>query len=841
MSWLGRFYHVIVIIAGVGLLPIGFMVHPITPSLIPALIYLGVATQVAALMPVSWQSGKQHVYTAPLVAAGFVAPGAGVVTLTWVCGYDGRVPGREIDWWRFVFNRAVAAIGYGSASLVLAGVHLGAFWAIPLASIGYGLCVFIANYALMTLAFSFTQARPALDVLLDNFRPAALQSILVLAFAGGIIYVLLQEPTGVGYLLVPGLLGFLLVVRANVAYAYRQREGRLQTLELAAQTLDARDPYTESHSQRVAEMAVQLGEILNLGANRVEELRTAGHLHDLGKIGIPDAILNKPEALTPEEWDLMRRHADIGADMLEKHSEFTTIAPMVRAHHERWDGRGYPQGLEGEEIPLGARILAVADSFDTITEARLYRRTKLTALEAVEDISSRSASWYDPAVVNALRKVHGLAALPGAEQESARPRSGFELLWRRPRFAWLIAGMTVSSLGDPLTTVGSLVAIYAASKSPLAVAAAYLIKAVATVLMTSAFSSLIDRLPRRRVIFAADLIRGALMLALPALLIVSVWSVLPILFLLAVAGAMAQPARAAAVREVVGEGEVGPANALLQMGDMVSKLIGYPLAGLLLWLTANSVSGLFAIDGLTFIFAALTILRVGPIGGGVRDLSVYGGLSRAWAVVPARAHLVVAAAAAFLLGMSLPTLIVFAYGIGPGGSQTYTILEAVLASGVIAGTIAVARFRAIGAMRTVAIGLGLMGVFSVGFAISPTLPIAGLLLFVASVGNPIYFVGNQTAIMEVAGESTGTLMAVRFGLTQGAVILGSGFAGVMNAAGGPRWTYGILALGLAVLAAGCASAAARSSGRRFEGLVQAPAELKEQSLSLGVDAEPLKA
>jgi putative nucleotidyltransferase with HDIG domain len=725
---------------------------------------------------------------------------------------------------------------------------------VPVKAVIFGLAVLFFNYSFTALGFALLQRKPMIQVLLDNLGRAGIQSVLILAFAGGMMYVLLQQPSGVGYLLVPGLLGFLFVVRSNVAYANKQREARLQTLELAAQTLDARDPYTESHSQRVAEMAVLLAETLGLGANRVEELRTAGHLHDLGKIGIPDRILNKPEPLTHDEWDLMRRHADVGADMLEKHSEFANIAPMVRAHHERWDGKGYPRGLQTEAIPLGARILAVADSFDTITETRLYRRSKLTPLEAVDDISRRSASWYDPKVVNALRQVHGLQPLPGAETDDS-PSRGFQLLVRRPRFVWLMGGMTVSSLGDPLTTVGSLVALYAASRSPLAVAAAYLVKAVATVLMTSTLSSLVDRLPRARVILAADICRGVLMLLTPGLLLISTWAILPVLFLLAVAGAMSQPARLAAVREVVGDGEVGGANAMLQMGDMTSKLVGYPVAGVILWVTANSVDWLFAIDGLTFIVAALTILRVGAIGGGARDVPVYAGLSRAWAVTAARSQLVVAALAAFLLGLSLPTLIVFAYDIRPGGPLAYTTLEAALASGVIVGTVVVSRFANIGAMRTVAIGLGLMGAFSIAFSVSPVLPLAAVLLFAASIGNPIYFVGNQTAIMEAGGESTGTLMAVRFGLTQAAVILGSGFAGVLNAGGGARWTYMALGVGLIALAAGAALSILRPTRkptpptpmreviREAHGRVAAPASAivrEEQARPVGVDAEPVQ-
>ena len=199
-------------------------------------------------------------------------------------------------------------------------------------------------------------------------------------------------------------------IRAQVANAQRQTITKDRTLDLALQALDARDRHTASHSFRVADLAGRLGEHLELGDREVDLLRTAGSLHDLGMIGIRDDILNKGGSLDEEEWEVMRRHPDIAADMIAQHPGFDEVAPLVRYHHERWDGTGYPAGLKGDVIPFGARILSVADSFDTITQARFYTRSLMTAIEAVEDISRRANQWYDPNVVNALRKIHGLSA-----------------------------------------------------------------------------------------------------------------------------------------------------------------------------------------------------------------------------------------------------------------------------------------------------------------------------------------------------------------------------------------------------------------------------------------------
>ena len=175
------------------------------------------------------------------------------------------------------------------------------------------------------------------------------------------------------------------------------------TLDLASQALEARDPVIAKHSARVAELAARLAQQLDLDKRSVRLIHTAGRLHDLGMIGIRDSLLNKPGPLREDEWEVMRRHPDIAADMIAWHRALAEVTPMVRHHHERWDRTGYPAGLGGEVIPIGSRIVAVAEAFDTITTKRIYRPTALSSEDAVRDISERSETWYDPTVVEALR------------------------------------------------------------------------------------------------------------------------------------------------------------------------------------------------------------------------------------------------------------------------------------------------------------------------------------------------------------------------------------------------------------------------------------------------------
>ena len=189
------------------------------------------------------------------------------------------------------------------------------------------------------------------------------------------------------------------------------RVGRLEalqeaTLDLLAQALEARDQLIASHSARVAELAARLAQQVDPGLRNGELVRMAGMLHDLGVIGVRDDILNKPGPLREDEWTLMRRHPDIGADLIRWHPALAAATPLVRHHHERWDGSGYPAGLSGDVIPMGARIVAAAESFDLITHDWPYRANPLAPLDAIRDITEHSGSWYDPTVVDALRALY---------------------------------------------------------------------------------------------------------------------------------------------------------------------------------------------------------------------------------------------------------------------------------------------------------------------------------------------------------------------------------------------------------------------------------------------------
>lgn len=161
--------------------------------------------------------------------------------------------------------------------------------------------------------------------------------------------------------------------------------------------LDARDPYTGNHSRRVSDMACMLCGMLGLDENTTCEVHIAGHLHDIGKIGIPDSVLLKEGKLNDEEWELMKKHPQIGSDILSKSQTLSRIASIILHHHERWDGKGYPFGAKRDEIPLGARIIAVCDSIDAMASKRSYRNA-LSLDECRKEIEKNKGIMYDPEI-----------------------------------------------------------------------------------------------------------------------------------------------------------------------------------------------------------------------------------------------------------------------------------------------------------------------------------------------------------------------------------------------------------------------------------------------------------
>src|SRR5207248_4366484 len=180
----------------------------------------------------------------------------------------------------------------------------------------------------------------------------------------------------------------------------------LSTIETLAMAIDAKDQITHGHIRRVQTLAVGLARKVGVtDANLIKAIEAAALLHDTGKLAVPEYILNKPGKLTTAEFDKMKLHVTVGADILTAIDFPYPVVPIVRCHHESWDGTGYPAGLKGTDIPIGARILAVVDCFDALTSDRPYR-PRLSDDEALGILFQRRGSMYDPLVVDTFARVY---------------------------------------------------------------------------------------------------------------------------------------------------------------------------------------------------------------------------------------------------------------------------------------------------------------------------------------------------------------------------------------------------------------------------------------------------
>ncbi len=179
----------------------------------------------------------------------------------------------------------------------------------------------------------------------------------------------------------------------------------MRTIKVLAQAIDARDHYTHSHSQNVKRISIAISEEMGLSLRDVEIIGEACELHDLGKIAVEDSILSKNSSLTDEEWEHIKRHPQIGAQILEPLTFLNGVIDLVRQHHEHYDGSGYPEGRKGEDILLGARIIHLADAYESMRSARSYRQEPLSKEEAILEIKNKSGIQFDPEVVEAFLRI----------------------------------------------------------------------------------------------------------------------------------------------------------------------------------------------------------------------------------------------------------------------------------------------------------------------------------------------------------------------------------------------------------------------------------------------------
>jgi putative nucleotidyltransferase with HDIG domain len=410
-------------------------VHPIGPQW---LILAALTVSTAWLMlriPTTESSSFSISDTFNIAAAVLFGPSVGAIT----AALDGLVLSYQFSAtrrtaYRVLFNIAVSAVSIwvaAQAFFAVAGDKAdidGPFAAVRLVAplVLLGAVNYLVNVGLITMAVSFERRLPMFIVWRDHFI-----GLWVTHFGG----VLAAIPLVLWQLLrpEPGVIAILILVVPLPILLYttfRHSLGRVQdqlnhlgqvnrvyvaVIETLAHAVDAKDQVTHDHIRRVQTEAVRLARSLGVsGDEQLQAIKAAALLHDVGKLAVPEHILNKPGRLTPSEFEVMKKHAPAGADILSVVGFPYPVVPIVRHHHENWDGTGYPDGLSGEDIPIGARILSVVDCFDALTSHRPYR-PRMEDAAALQIVIDRSGSMYDPRVVDAFLKMHEVAPSDVAE------------------------------------------------------------------------------------------------------------------------------------------------------------------------------------------------------------------------------------------------------------------------------------------------------------------------------------------------------------------------------------------------------------------------------------------
>jgi diguanylate cyclase (GGDEF)-like protein/putative nucleotidyltransferase with HDIG domain len=269
---------------------------------------------------------------------------------------------------------------------------------------------FIANAGSIAAVISLTEHRPLKRIIIDCYFWSFPYYLVGAGIAGSIAWLNETFNWETSLLLVPAI---YLIYRSYRLYLGKLEDEKrhveemanlhLRTIEALALAIEAKDHTTHEHLQRVRIYAIEVGKELGIGGPELEALHAAALLHDIGKLAVPEHIISKPGRLTPEEFEKMKIHTLVGAEILERVRFPYPVVPIVRAHHEKWDGSGYPLGLKGAEIPVGARILSAVDYLDALASDRQYRRA-LPLREVMQKLAAESGKSFDPKVVDILQK-----------------------------------------------------------------------------------------------------------------------------------------------------------------------------------------------------------------------------------------------------------------------------------------------------------------------------------------------------------------------------------------------------------------------------------------------------
>ena len=321
--------------------------------------------------------------------------------ITALAALMGQIIERKISWYKVIFNASQYSLTVGIAGIVYqrVGGVVGAQnifqFILPAAICALTYCIVNINLFIMVVSF-------AQNVRIKQIWRASIKdtvpSYIAEAPMGFLMAIVYTEVGIIGILLF--FLPLLLARRSFELYT-KMRKVYLDTIRALAAAIDAKDPYTKGHSERVAEMSVAVAQELNLSDRDIEDIEYTALLHDIGKIGIADKILGKKGSLTNQEYEKIKEHTIMGANIIEPVDFLKNSYGAIYHHHERYDGKGYPDGIKSKDIPMFSRIIAVADAYDAMNSDRPYRK-KLNKDKILNELKDQAGKQFDPEVVKAL-------------------------------------------------------------------------------------------------------------------------------------------------------------------------------------------------------------------------------------------------------------------------------------------------------------------------------------------------------------------------------------------------------------------------------------------------------
>jgi len=317
---------------------------------------------------------------------------------------DEREVRGQVPWYGTLYNHAAAAAAAGVAGITFdlavaaAGGNPILEFLLALAASG----VFLALTWVLAVVAVAARTGDAMRTIWAQDVSGVAANLIGLAPLAWLMAQVFQLPGGVGWWATPLFIVPLFTTRLAYARYVETRELFEQTIEALSKAVDARDPYTRNHSSRVSHIGEAMCRVMRLAEDEIEKIKWAGLLHDIGKIGIRDNILLKEGPLDKRERVLMNQHPTIGAEIVAPATQLSEEAPLIKAHHEWFNGSGYPDGIEALDIPLGSRILTIADAYEAMTSSRPYRKTPLTHEQAVDQLVKFTGIQFDPEIVPIL-------------------------------------------------------------------------------------------------------------------------------------------------------------------------------------------------------------------------------------------------------------------------------------------------------------------------------------------------------------------------------------------------------------------------------------------------------